>query len=294
MDRLPDEPDEAEAYRRHTAVTDPGPHAAMVRRLPSDVSELVPLLGNVLVHHSRVEGFVAGTGRPDDGTELRPLRRVLDAVAALDDRPWTRPRAEGRRLVVDCRTVAVLLTAVLREHGLAARARFGFAGYLEPSHWQSHVVCEHVPGDGAEAGWTRTDPDLGRHGLGEDAFLDAGQAWRLPEQEQDRFGYGPQPALRGRWTVRWELVRDLAALTGFEPLTSDGWGILERPEQHPDAGEPPVFGRVAAARTRAERLTVARDPDVAVPRVIRTHPYLTGQTYEVDLVADGSLPVPAP
>jgi hypothetical protein len=68
-------------------VTDPGPHAPTSRGLPSDVIDLVPLLANVLVHHPRAEGFTAGTGRPEDGTELRPIRRVLDAIAALDDRP---------------------------------------------------------------------------------------------------------------------------------------------------------------------------------------------------------------
>ncbi|MDN4614109.1 transglutaminase-like domain-containing protein [Leifsonia sp. F6_8S_P_1B] len=132
------------AYRLHSAVTDPGPYAGLLQSLPVDVEELVPLIGNVLVHHSRAEGFVAGAGRADDGTELRPIRHVLAAIAALEDGPWSRTRPAGRRLVVDCRTFAVLLAAVLREHGIPARVRFGFAGYLEPSHWQSHVVCEHA------------------------------------------------------------------------------------------------------------------------------------------------------
>ncbi len=269
------------SYRWHTAVSDPGPHAALLRSLPSEVAELVPLVGNVLVHHSRVKGFAAGTGRLDDGTELRPVRKVLDAVVALDDTDWRRPRAAGRRLVVDCRSVAVLVTAVLREHGVPARRRFGFAGYLTPSHWQSHVVCEYAHA----GGWTRTDPDLARFALAQEEFLDATQAWRFSPQEQERFGYGPAPEMRGRWTVRWELLRDLAALTGFEPLTSDGWGVVKRAGD----GEPAVFERIAAVSTRADRLALAQDPDVAVPRVITTQPYLSGRTYDVDLVADGSL-----
>ncbi|MDN4614108.1 hypothetical protein P5G50_06540 [Leifsonia sp. F6_8S_P_1B] len=105
--------------------------------------------------------------------------------------------------------------------------------------------------------------------------------------EQQRFGYAPGPELRGRWTVRWTLLRDLAALTGFEPLTSDAWGIVTGtadPEE-----ERLLFDRVATASTLPERRVLAEDPRLAVPRVITTHPYLTGRSYEVDLVADGSL-----
>ncbi len=269
------DPDD-EAYARHTAVTRPGPHADLLRALPTEPAELVPLLQNVLVHHTRAEGFTPGAGRPDDGTEVRPVRALLDRITALDDRPWSVPREPGRRLVVDCRSVAVLMVAVLREHGRPARARFGFAGYLAPTHWQSHVVCEHRTDDR----WTRTDPDVGRLGVGPDAFVDAPQAWAAADA--DSYGYGPE--LRGRWAVRWELTRDLAALTGFEPLTSDAWGLVAR-----GGDQAETFARVAAATGRAQRLALAADPAFALPRVITTSPYLTGAVYEVDLVAEGSL-----
>jgi hypothetical protein len=279
-------PDNDAPHTRHTAVTHPGPHAALLRALPCDPHDLVPLLQNVLVHHSRVEGFVAGTGRPDDGTEVRPVRALLDRLNALDDRTWDAPRAPGHRLVVDCRSVAVMMCAVLREHRLPARVRFGFAGYLAPTHWQSHVICEHA---GADGDWTRTDPDVGRHKVGEAEFVDAGQAWRAapPDEDLPRYGYGP--ALRGRWTVRWELTRDLAALTGFEPLTSDVWGLVATLPADDPAAADDAFARVASVTAREERLALAADPAFAVPRVITTAPYLTGAVHDVDLAADGSL-----
>ena len=280
-----------DAYARHTPVTSPGPHAALLRALPDDPHDLVPLLQNVLVHHSRVDGFAAGTGRPDDGTEVRPVRALLDRIDALDDRPWDAPRPDGHRLVVDCRSIAVVMCAVLREHGVPARVRFGFAGYLAPTHWQSHVICEHADAirGTADGGWTRTDPDLGRHRVGVAEFVDAGQAWAAAPADVDlpRYGYGP--ALRGRWAVRWELTRDLAALTGFEPLTSDVWGLVATlPEDDPAAADD-AFARVAGARSRSERLALAADPAFAVPPVITAAPYLTGAVHKVDLAAEGSL-----
>lgn len=275
--------DEAVHYARHTAVSTPG--SSVLAGLPSEVPALVGIVQRLLVHHSRVDGFRADAG-VRDGTELRPLVRILDALRALDRAPLDEPRAPERRLVVDCRSSALLLCAALREQGRPARLRFGFAGYLAPTHWQSHVVVEHLGTDG----WTRTDPDIGRFDLGPGDFLAAGEAWRSgrPGEDLPRFGYGPD--LRGRWAVRWELQRDLAALTGFEPLTSDVWGIAGTvPVDSPDAGRRDLFDAIADADSLAARRELAADGALRVPRRIIAAPYLTGRTYEVDLVAEGSL-----
>jgi len=275
------------AYAEHTAVTRPGRWAALVRDLPRAVEELVPLVRSVLVHHTRVPGFTAGSDRCDDGTELRPVQAVLDAVAALDPAPWTLPRPSRRQLVVDCRSSAVLLCSVLREHGVPARVRFGFASYLDLERWQSHVVCEHHDTHGR---WTRTDPDVGRFALGPGEFLDATQAWRSAPAHQDLPRYGYAPDLRGRWAVRWELLRDLAALTGFEALTSDVWGLNATADPgSPDAGHSALLDAVATATTRGRRMQLAGLPVLAVPRVITAAPYLTGRRHQVDLITEGSL-----
>ncbi len=275
--------DDDSAYAQHTGVSRPGEHATLLRALPADPRRLVPHLRNVLGHHTRAEGFAAGTGRADDGTELRPVRSLLDRITAVDDRPWHLPRRPGSRLVVDCRSLAVVMCAVLREHGVPARVRFGFAGYLAPGHWQSHVVCEHLTG----GGWVRTDPDIGLFDLGIDDFVDAGQAWRgaWGTDLADRYGYSAE--LRGRWTLRYELARDLAALTGFEPLTSDVWGLIGEPPEAA-ASHDELFDEVAAAGDRRRWLELAATPAFAVPAVITTAPYLTGAVYRVDLVAEGS------
>lgn len=159
-------------YRAHTAVTDPGKRLDLFRGLPGEVSDLVALLGNVLIHPSRAQGFRPGDRQ--DGTELRPVEKVLDAISALDDRPWVRERQSKCRLVADCRTFAVLLCSVLRSRGIAARVRFGFASYLADTHWQSHVVCEVEDGDD----WTRVDPDIRRFGVDQSEFVSAQEAWR--------------------------------------------------------------------------------------------------------------------
>jgi hypothetical protein len=231
----------------------------------------------MLIHHSRAGDFAVGSGDLSDGMHLRQLARVLDAVAAL---------APGRRLVVDCRTFAVLACGVLREHGVPARVRFGFASYLGGSHAQSHVVCEWH--NGRE--WVRTDPDTSRLTVDPDEFRTAGEAWRMapPEVDLPEFGYGP--GLCGRWAVRWELVRDLAALTGHEMLTSDVWGLNARLPG--DATGLPahqeLLDAVADAETYSRRRELAAEPLLAVPRVITAAPYLGGYAGPVDLAEEGS------
>ena len=170
---------------------------------------------------------------------------------------------------------------------MPSRVRFGFASYLTHGHWQSHVICEHHDADGR---WTRTDADLGRFSLGPHEFVDATQAWRSASPQEDLPDYGYAADLRGRWAVRWELIRDLAALTGFEPMTSDVWGLNAQSEGgSPDGGCRGLLDRVATASTRSERELLAIEPALAVPRVITAAPYLTGSRYEVDLVMEGSL-----
>ena len=216
-------------YVEHTPVSRPGPWAQTLRRLPRTAEALVPLVQAVLVHHSRVPDFAAGSGLRDDGTELRTLRALLDAVATLDPARWTRTQPLERRLVVDCRSFALLLCGVLREHGVPARLRFGFASYLAADHWQSHVVCEHHDADGR---WTRTDPDTGRFALSSDAFVDATEAWRsaAPDEDLPRYGYAPD--LLGRWwpccllaaaAPRWREERALALRECEDGVVEEAW-----------------------------------------------------------------------
>ena len=68
---------------------------------------------------------------------------MLDRIAALDPRPLDRERERGARLVGHCRTSAVLLTALLRDQGIAARARSGFSAYWRQSMRTGHWVTEY-------------------------------------------------------------------------------------------------------------------------------------------------------
>ena len=71
--------------------------------------------------------------------------------------PLDRERPLAERVAGCCRDHSLFTVGALREHGIAARNRIGFAGYLVPDYHVDHVVVEHATDTG---GWAWTDPEL--------------------------------------------------------------------------------------------------------------------------------------
>ena len=123
-------------------------------------------------------------------------------------------RPEATRAIVDCRTFSLLLVSVLRQRGIPARARCGFATYLEKTHYQDHWVCEYW--DDSETRWVMEDADLKKSDVSPDKFLNASRVWAMRETKPEivkKCGWGPD--MCGQWAVRLDLIHDLAALNEF-------------------------------------------------------------------------------
>jgi hypothetical protein len=267
-------------YTAHSRFGDPGPHARLLDALPTDPGELHAALNGLLVHLWKV--------RRDDPERLdraghdvwtRHVSRLLDRVLALDPRPLDLARPVERRAVVDCRHFALLLTAVLRERGVPTRARCGFATYLEETHHEDHWVCEFW--DEGRRRWVMDDPDLQRHDVPPDEFVTGGRAWqrcRDGDAACERFGFGPDD--RGQWVARVNLVRDFAALNGFESVTGDAWGLAFVEEPAIGAGDLATLDRAAALAASDDgyderRALYAASEGLRAPAVIHHFDYLT-------------------
>ncbi|MBI3798470.1 MAG: hypothetical protein HY268_16095, partial [Deltaproteobacteria bacterium] len=74
---------------------------------------------------------------------IRPITEMLTQIRALDAQPLTSARAPGQRLACVCRHFALMLCVILREQGMAARARCGFGAYFTPGKFEDHWVCEY-------------------------------------------------------------------------------------------------------------------------------------------------------
>ncbi|HEX6446514.1 MAG TPA: transglutaminase-like domain-containing protein [Streptosporangiales bacterium] len=208
---------------------------------------------------------------------IRPMRAVLDLLAARSPRPLTERRPPDERVVGTCRHFAVLACALLRCRGVPARARCGFATYFQPGLALDHWVLEYRHPD--EDRWVRVDVEmLGKptverpQDLVPGRFLTGGEAWAAYRDgvvDGATFGvYGTEHAW-GPAEIRGNAVRDLAALRGVETLPWDEWGRMTASY----AGETgahydELIDRVAAVCAADDAAAIARlyaTADLAVP-----------------------------
>ncbi|MCY4437141.1 MAG: transglutaminase domain-containing protein [Chloroflexi bacterium] len=265
-------------YTRHTRFTDPGEYANHLKALPAGMDALHSALSGLLMpiwkvqkHHPELV-----LARPEE-IKTRHIRRSLEAMLAIDDRPLNVARDESRRLIVDCRHFAALLCAVLRQRGIPARSRWGFATYLEKTHYQNHCLCEYW--SAKEGRWVLEDPDLQMQDVAPEQFITAGRAWQMCREDRDNgalFGFGRHPRGLGLSNVRGILVSDFAALNGFEMLSDDWWGMHLKNNKDVTKDDTAVLDRAAILAITEESFAERRElyqncEALRVPPVIETH-----------------------
>ena len=265
-------------------LTDLTAHRPLVDALPTALRDLCGVVQGLVIHpfFAQLYGLAPAAVRLDE-LETRTASAMVDRILALDSRPLGEPRPPERRFVGNCRHFTVLLCALLRARGGAARARCGFGAYFNPARFEDHWVCEVW--DEAGEGWRLVDAQL--DAVQRDAlhvafdpldvpraqFVVAGAAWqrcRSGQVDPQRFGIAD---LRGLWFVRGNLVRDLAALAKRELLPWDGWGIMATREDG-DAAEMALLDYVAELtqagdERHGELLQVqSAEPGLRLPRVV--------------------------
>jgi len=222
-----------EFYKKHDLFSNPGEYATRCQELPAQMNALHTAINELLIHNWKVERDRPGwiTAHPEEvDVFTRPIRKVLERVASFGPEPWNHARSPDKRAVVDCRHFSLLLCSVLRERGIPARTRCGFATYLEETHWMDHWVCEYW--DEEQGLWVMEDADLQLHAVPSNRFYTGIHAWevsrKMPSMAR-QFGYGKEEQDRGAWVARANLVRDFAALHGFVSISGDFWELGEKP-----------------------------------------------------------------
>lgn len=274
-------------YATHDVLTDPGPHARRLDALPTSLPALHAALNGLLVHAWRVRAshphLFAPVGRE---VFVRHTARLLETVLRLDPAPLSSPRPVERRAVVDCRHFAVVLCAALRHRGVPARARCGFATYLEEGVAVDHWACEAW--DAAQGRWVLEDADKQRHDVPRDEFLTGAHVWRLCREDPafaERIGYDAET--RGLWVARANLVRDVAALSGFPGVSGDSWGLGHAEEAELTPADVETLDRVADLAERAPddaafvalRSAYEGTPGLRVPDVIPNCDYFNSNAW---------------
>jgi hypothetical protein len=230
-----------EYYSRQGPLTDPRDEAAQFDGLPHDAAQLRDAVQGLIVHVFWAQRYGLSVPESRMGElQLRSIPEKLRRLRELDDRPITQSRPPERRLLGNCRDFSVVLCSMLRQRGVPARARCGFATYFLPNHFEDHWVCERLDASGR---WVMVDAQLDalqRERLAidfdpldvpPDRFLVGGRAWQMCRSgKADPVAFGIMD-MHGLWFVRGNLVRDIASLNKVELLPWDAWGLIGKDEK---------------------------------------------------------------
>lgn len=189
--------------------------------------------------HSRAQADALPAATADD-ISLRWVEAILAVDQSRHPSPLTVDRPPGQRVQGCCRDHSLLAVAVLRHHGIPARSRVGFAGYLSGTGWHhDHVVAEAW----VDGRWRRFDPEFADAtaavGTLRDTsdipagptspFLTAAHVWRGHRSgvlDVDRFGVAEDVPIAGDWFVHSYVIQEVAHRFGDELLLWDQWGAV--------------------------------------------------------------------
>jgi hypothetical protein len=224
-----------ELYARHSPYTDPGEFAPLLDALPTDPEELGMAARNVITHYR--SGFELPEERRDE-VHSRWVRQILQTDQLRHPTPLLAGREYMERVFGCCRDHTLFCVATLRQHGIPARSRVGFAGYVMEDFFADHVVVEVWTGQR----WRRFDPeqspdrddfDMFDLPTGPRApFATAAEIWLEARAGRiDPLGYGIYPGspIGGLRFIRDYVIRELAHRQREELLLWDEWGAMTLP-----------------------------------------------------------------
>jgi len=247
-------------YKAAVPMASAGKRATELRELPQDLAKQCEVIQGVLVHRDMAPWLydLKLTEQQRDDAHIRPIELMLKRIHELDDRPLTIARDPAHRMPTVCRHFTLMLTAILREHGVPARSRCGFGAYFNAGKFEDHWVCEYW--NAQQSRWVLVDAQLDaiqRKALNlkfdplevpRDAFIIAGDAWqqcRAGRADASRFGLS-HINMAGLWFIAGNVIRDFAALNRMEALPWDVWGMMEMGDEALTAERKALLDKVAA------------------------------------------------
>lgn len=186
-------------YLKTGTYTYAGPYSEYFKQLPDDIETLGKLICSQVIH--RVTLLKGNTGanadlkygdmaqypwyrlRCDDDVLLTAVAMTAE-LFRLDEKGFRLDRAVDKKIVVTCRYVSVLMSAILKAKGIPARSRSGFAPYIMPDISIDHWINQYW--DNKENRWITFDADaffdekeigFNQYDMPENKFDWAAKAW---------------------------------------------------------------------------------------------------------------------
>lgn len=163
-----------EFYRKTSPFTDLGLYSDFAKNLPNDIEELCLLQRNQIIHPFDLSNEVM---RNDSNSPYGDMTKVSKATLRYEndifptaqsifaellrrDKNYSINRKIENKLHVCCREQAILLASILKAKNIPARARSGFAKYVNTSGTQAgdHWITEYYSATNKK--WTLVDADM--------------------------------------------------------------------------------------------------------------------------------------
>lgn len=188
-----------EHYLQTGTYTYAGAYGDYFRSLPDDVAKLGHLICSQVIHRVTLhEGNTNANDKLQYGDMTKfPWYRMrceddifMTAAAMtaelfrLDERGFVEERETEHKIVVTCRYVSVLMSAILKAKGIPCRSRAGFAPYFQKNVSMDHWINQYW--NEKEARWVTIDADgfydengmeLGQYDIADGKFDYAAKAW---------------------------------------------------------------------------------------------------------------------
>ena len=146
-------------YRSPGLFTDLDGFQGEVEGLPCDVAVIARTVQGLLIQEGLLGAY--GVSLPAERIAEKQLHSSVAMLAramSLDSQAIVSPRIPERRVVGVCRHFATLFVAIMRQKGVPARARCGFANYFAPGKHVDHWVGEYW--NAMEGRWVLVDAQI--------------------------------------------------------------------------------------------------------------------------------------
>lgn len=133
-----------EFYRKHGIMTEIKTMKHMVKDLPKDIKSIVWAVQNIFLHQHWAKRY--GLQLEDKRNEEPWMRGVEEKLIFLNKQGYQHVLDKKQikdKMIAICRDFSVMAAALCIEAGIPARARCGFATYLERDKYIDHWVFEY-------------------------------------------------------------------------------------------------------------------------------------------------------
>ena len=204
-------------YRQYSPYTDPGKYAYLYKNLPDSLPELCRLIKAQIIHpwmELKKYRKQIPEDRSNEDFKYRTVKSILKGLLSYNSCGLVKDRKPKDRLLLTCRSNAILLASILKYRGIPVRVRYGFASYITPGFHVGHAICEVWNVN--ENRWMLVDPTMNMVDFSRDKFGFGNNAWKkYIKKEIDPAQYGVK-GHTGESIIVGAFNYDIASLLGTE------------------------------------------------------------------------------